>query len=276
MNSIPTYNIPINLADAYRGRKTVIRAADPSDIAKTFPGAVPDGLCYFRILSLDGHIDDLKNWGPGIPLDLAIRDPQEDLPLLYRYAPLTSTHPVRVSVPLEPGFGAVVKLAVSLNFAVKVECGQPDQALTDEMLLMAEYYLHRTTVTEPIEFFHSLFLALYHRTPVTLWTIQEEDPFLFRYVTDQGEETMTGRLAGLETGRGGAPVAENLCRGPVIETGECAGCQFVMNCRGYFKWPRREYRCDGVKSVMGTLREAAEELRRDVASFQSRSGGDPT
>jgi hypothetical protein len=269
------YNIPITLADAYRGRKTVIRAADPSEIAKTFSGGVPDGLCYIRILSPDGDIDVLKDWGPGVPLDLVIRDPSEDLPLPYRFTPLLSTHPIRVSVPLAPGFEAIVKLASSLNFTVKLEGGQPDQSLTGELLGIARYYLHRTTVTEPIEFFHSLFLAFYHQDPVTLWSIQEEDPDLVRFVTDRGEETLSGRFPEIGSGREFAEFVKTRHDETAGDTGACAGCRFFRNCRGYFKWPARDYCCDGVKAVMGTLLEAAEELRRDVASFQPRSEDGP-
>ena len=271
-----TYTIPVSLTDAYRGRKTIVRTHDPSEITTKFSDAVPEGLCHIRLLSLDRDIDDLKDWAPGIPIDLVIRDPRRELPLLYRYAPLLATHPLRVSVPLVSGFGAVVKLAASLNFAVKVEGGQPDQAVTGEMLQIADYYLHRTTVTEPIEFFHSMFLAFYHRDPVTLWAIQEEDPSLVRYVTDQGEEMMSGRFVEGGTNREFSSFARELQEEIANGQGECGGCEFLTNCLGYFKWPRREYHCDGVKALMGALLDAAGELRRDVASFQSRSEDDPS
>jgi len=271
-----TYSIPVSLTDAYRGHKTIVRTHDASEITTKFSDAIPEGLCHIRLLSLDGDIEHLKNWAPGVPIDLAIREPRRELPLLYRYAPLLSAHPLRVSVPLVPGFGAVVRLAASLNFAVKVEGGQPDQALTGEMLQIVGYYLHRTTVTEPIEFFHSLFLSFYHRDPLTLWTIQEEDPSLVRYVTDSGEETMTGRLAERETNQGFSSFMQELQDEIATGKGECAGCGFLMNCLGYFKWPRREYPCNGIKALMGVMLDAAGELRRDVASFQPRSEGEPS
>ncbi len=276
MKDCITYNIPVSLIDAYRGRKIIVRTHDPSEITKRISDAVPDGLSYIRILSHDGMIDDLKDWVPGIPIDLVVRNPSEDLPLLYRYAPLLSAHPLRVSVPLVPEFGAVVKLAASLNFPVKVEGGQPDQALTDEMLRIAHYYLHRTTVTEPIEFFHSLFLAFYQQDTVTLWNIQEEDPSLFRHITDQGEETMVARLAGMEEDLGISTSMHRIGDGHAADKSGCTGCEFLTNCSGYFKWPLREYCCDGVKVIMQTLREAADELRRDVAWYNSRTEGEPS
>ncbi len=262
--------------DAYRERKTIVRTYDPSEITKIVSDAVPDGLSYVTILSLGGAIDTLKDWVPGIPIDLVVRDPHEDLPLLYRYAPLLSAHPIRVSVPLVPGFGAIVKLAASLNFSVKVEGGQPDQALTEEMLRIAHYYLHRTTVTEPIEFFHSLFLAFYQQDPVTLWAIQEEDPGLDRYVSDQGVETMAGRLAGVEIPHEVSSFVRRLRSELPAEKDECAGCEFLVNCQGYFKWPRSEYRCEGVKTLLRTLRDAAGELREDLASIRADREGEPS
>ena len=276
MTDAITYTIPVSLTDAYRGQKTVIRTFDPAEVTAKFPDAVPGELCHIRLLSLDGAIEELGTWAPGIPLDLVIRDPHQDLPLLYRYAPLLSTHPLRVSVPLLPGFSAVAKLASSLNFAVKVEGGQPDQALIGELMQLARYYLHRTTVTEPIEFFHSLFLAFYHRDPVTLWVIQEEDPSLVCYVTDSGEEILPGRLAGVETRQGFSSFMLELQDDIRARRGECAGCEFLMNCFGYFKLPRRDYCCDGIKTLMRALLDAVEELRRDLASFNSRSEGKPS
>jgi len=215
-------------------------------------------------------------WEQGTPVDLVVSDPCRDLPLLYRYAPLLAGHPIRVSVPLVPGFGNVVKLAVSLDFAVKVEGGQPEESLADEMQRIAHFYLHQTTVSEPIEFFHSLFLAFYHQDPVNLWTIQEEDPSLFRYITDRGEETMPGRLAGVSVNRGFTTFVRELRDGLAAEECECSGCEFLMYCMGYFKWPDREYRCDTVKALLHTLLSAAGELRSDIASCQSLGGGERT
>ena len=145
--------------------------------------------------------------------------------------------------------------------------------LVTELQQLARFYLHQATVTEPVEFFHSLFQALYHRSPVNLWTIQEEDPFLVRYITDQGEETVPGRLAGAALPQEFSTVVQQLQEGPTVGEGECPGCEFLLNCQGYFKWPRREYRCDGVKALLHILLSAAEELRVDLASFQASGAG---
>jgi hypothetical protein len=269
-----SYDIPASLVAAFRGRKVIVRSPDAAEIVENITDGDLENVSFVKLLSLNGEIGGLMAWGRGIPVDLVVSDPCRDLPLLYRYAPLLAVHPIRVSVPLVPGFGNVVKLAVSLNFAVKVEGGQPEESLSDEMQRIALFYLHQTTVSEPVEFFHSLFLAFYHRDPLTLWAIQEEDPSLFRFINDQGEETIPGRLAGVESTQGFSAFLSELRHGLAAEKGECAGCEFLMQCMGYFKWPRREYRCDTVKALMHTLRSAAGELRTDMdmASLPSPEG----
>lgn len=267
-----TYNIPVQLVPLFRGRKMIIRFRDASDIVQNVADEHLGDVSFIKLLSLDGEIDGLAAWGYAIPVDLVVTDTCRAPPLLYRCAPLLGSHPIRVSIPLVPGFGKVVKLAVSLGFAVKLEGGQPEEALLDELLETARLYLHRSTVSEPIEFFHSLFLAFYHRDPVTLWAIQEEDPSLYRYVTDQGEEMMPGRLAGVEASQGLRPFLRDLRAGLVNEEGECAGCEFLMHCLGYCKWPCKEYRCNVVRALMHTLRSAAEELRSDMAAHPASGG----
>jgi hypothetical protein len=268
-----TYDIPAALIAAFRGQRLIVRAHDPAASVKSVTAEDLATVSFIRLLSLGGEIDSLIPWGHSIPVDLVVADPCRDLALLYRYAPLRTGHPIRVSVPLVPGFGNVVKLAVSLNFAVMLRGGQPEELLVTELQQLAHFYLHQSTVTESVEFFHSLFQAFYHRTPVTLWTIQEEDPFLVRYITDQGEETLPGRLAGAAIPQEFSTFVKELQEGPVAEEGECAGCEFLINCQGYFKWPRLEYRCDGVKALLHLLMSAAEELRADLASFQSSGAG---
>ena len=173
------YNIPATMIEAFRGRDLIVRSHDPAEILQRL---LPDDLermAYLQILGTGGAIDPLMRWGPSIPVDLVVQNLEADLPLLYRYSPLLAERPVRVSVPVVAGFSKVVKLALSLNFAVKLEVSQPEPALIEELLRVATLYLHQSTVSQPVEFIHSIFLAFYNRTPVTLWAIQEEDPAPF-------------------------------------------------------------------------------------------------
>lgn len=272
MNDI-SYNIPVSLIAGFRERKMIIRADDATDIVESVTDQDFGCISFIKLLSLKGEIDSIINWGQGIPVELVVSDPCRDLPLLYRYTPLLASHPIRVSVPLSAGCGNVVKLAVSLDFAVKLEGGQPDESLLNELQRIAHFYLHQSMVSEPIEFFHSLFLAFHRLDTANLWILQEEDPSLIRYITDEGKAMMPGRLAGMEVNEDFSAFILEIQKGPFTEKGECAECEFLMHCQGYFKWPRKEYCCYGVKALMNTLRSAAEELRADIASYNSPGKG---
>ncbi|NMQ05983.1 hypothetical protein E4Q08_12295 [Candidatus Accumulibacter phosphatis] len=155
------YNVPLALVDAYRGRHLVVRSRDPDLIGAALSTKDRDDLAYVQILGLSAPVDGLLRWECGTPLDLVVEKPTEELPLLYKYSPLLSDRPVRVSVPFAPGFGKVVRLAISLDFAVKLEGSQPAHSLAEELLGVASDYLYRPSVSVPVEFVHSLFLAFF-------------------------------------------------------------------------------------------------------------------
>jgi len=268
------YNIPPSLVRAYRGEDIVVRSRDSSDFPKSLSEADVKKVKYLQLLSLSGDTDWLARWGEKIPLDLVMTEPEKEFPLLYRFSRLLNKHPVRVSVPPVPGFSKAVKLAASLSFAVKIIGGQPGPALNGEMTEVLNLYLRHPTVSQPIEYFHSLLLAFFHERPVSLPTIQEEDPMYFRYITDQGQETISERFAA--QGMIGESAIGLLTR-QLPEAGEeCSGCEFLPHCRGYFKWPERDYSCEGAKRMLGALKNAAHELKTDYASSLERTGENKT
>ena len=259
-----TYNIPLRLLAAYRQERLIVRTDEPSTLTAALETEDPERIVGAQIVALDADSEPLNAWAPGLPLELILRDPVAEFPLLYRHSNLLDNHPARVIVPVAPGFGKAVKVAVSLDFAVRLEVGQPEPALIEEMAAVLEFYLHQSTVAQPIEYFHGSLQGFFHDEPVPLWVLQDDDPQYLRYVTDEGIERPSRRLvdlnanmafdAGLE-----AWIAQVLAAGE-----ECQGCEFLKNCGGYFKWPRRDYDCVGVKRLFGYLRDAAAELRRDL------------
>lgn len=266
------YNIPVSMVEKYPGRNLIVRSHDPAEIVGALSMEDLARVSYVQILSVRSDFQPLTRWGQGIPVDLVLEDPDIEHPLLYGCSPLLATHPVRVTVPVMPGFSKAVKLSVSLSFPVKLEGSQADASLLEELSQVMHSYLHQATVAQPIEYFHSLFLAFYRGNPVTMWAIQEEDPSHIRYITDDGNETLSKRFA--ESGLEGdvASFVTTFVEELIAEEGECRCCEFLGNCAGYFKWPQRQYRCDGVKLLLQTLRDAAEELRGDLAAFESISG----
>lgn len=266
------YNIPARMVEAYRGRQVIVRSDQPTELLERLSEEYLKDLVCVQLLSLDGEVDDLIHWGESVPVDIVMRHPAE-FPRLYRFADLLENHPVRVSIPVAPGCYKAVKLTVALNFAVKlVITQQPDQTLIEELAQVLDLYLHRPNVTQPVDYFHSTFMSFYHGEGRTLWSIQEEDPTVIRYVTDEGEETISPRLEGITVRENYGPVVAEYQRTLLAEKGECEACEFWDNCGGYFKWPDKEYRCDGVKSLFRTLKEAAGELQRELKSFEELQG----
>ena len=168
----------------------------------------------------------------GSPLEIVLDDPGQYLDL-YGYTSLLDNHPVRIVIPLVAGFNQAVKLAVALNFAVKLEVKQPNEELLQELSEVLDLYLHRSNVRQPIDFFHTTLISFFHDEPISLWEIAEESP----------------------------AIAE--------KHPECQECEFFNRCGGYFKWPDRTYRCDGIKKVFQTLANAAQEMRNDLATFEA-------
>ncbi|HYQ93139.1 MAG TPA: hypothetical protein VES89_13945 [Candidatus Competibacteraceae bacterium] len=264
-----TYHIPADLLADYHGQPTIVRARNPTGLWTSSVDLDLETLAYIQLPLSPATIDELAQWREPVPLDLVLSEPDQHYPLLYRCSLLLDHCPVRISIPVTPGFSKAVKLAVSLQFAVKLEITPPQPDLIEELIQVLTLYLHRSTVAQPIEPFHSSLLAFFHQQPVTLWAIQEEDPTLFRYITDQGEERLPGRLTSIPAQAGSGAFVERWRRQLLAENSECNRCSFLDYCGGYFKWPERTFRCDGVKMLFGSLQEAATELRQDLAAFSS-------
>ena len=120
------YNIPVTLIEAYRGKNLVVRGHDALVIVHALATHDPEKVQYLQIPGTGGDIDSLMRWEHAVPVDLVVQNPEVDLPLLYRYSILRAERPVRVSVPVVPGFSKVVKLALPLDFAVKLVLSKPE------------------------------------------------------------------------------------------------------------------------------------------------------
>ena len=265
------YNIPLSRLADYRGQDLIVRSDQPQALADGISEQEWQRLAYVQVLSLPNEIDPLIHWAPGLAIELALPEPATNFPQLYRYAKWLDNHPVRVAIPVEAGFEKAVKLALSLQFAVKLHTGQPDPALIQTLAKLLDDYLHRPTVAQPLEFFHSLLLAFCRAEDVDFWQIQEEDPALVRHIDDSGTEKLPGKLAVLTAQSDSEPAefVANWANTLLAEGGECSTCQFFKHCRGYFKWPQRDYSCTGIKTLLYTLQQAASELRRDLAAAEN-------
>jgi hypothetical protein len=267
------YNIPVHLVPAYRGREVLVRAQDPTALVHALPDSDIEKLVSVQLLSLTADVDALADWGYGVPVELIMRSPETEFPLLYRHAKLLDKHPVRVSIPALPGLFKAVKIASALRFPIKLDVGQPDPVAIEALQAVLDFYLHHPSVSQPVEFFHTSLLSFYNQAPVPLWDVQEDDPAYVRYVTDDGRETIARRPVGIHvTGDLGFFVA-HLQQELLAERGECCACEFLAHCGGYFKWPRKDYGCSGVKTLFRTLRDASESLRHDLNTLTAARKG---
>lgn len=274
MNSV-TYNIPAHLFDSYQGRKVIVRSDNPIDFVTYLSQANLENVLYAQLTSIKVDLDPLLTWASALPVDVLVRNPAAEYPLLYHFSKLLDKHPVRISIPVKKGFVRAVRLALALGFSVKLEVGQPDVCLIAEMAEVLDLYLRRSEVSQPVEYFHSTFLSFFnHQQSPNLWFVQEEDPEHFRFITNEGAETVSARFGEIDLRELKLVVGAQQTGSRSNKT-ECDGCEFLATCGGYFKWPNREFNCDGVKILFSRLNLAAEELRNDLASFQELPGGLP-
>jgi hypothetical protein len=266
------YNIPINLVTAYQGRKVIVRTHDPAALVEALPESDLGNVVGVQLLSLFADVDVLADWGYAVPVELAMRDPVTEFAILYRHAKLLDKHPVRASIPVVPGLSKAIRIAISLQFAVKLELGQPEPAAIEEMLAVLDFYLHHASVSQPVEFFHTTLVSFFDRDTVTLWDVQGEDPAHTRYITDDGKERVARRLAGASEPGELESFVPNLQDQLLADHSECSRCEFFDYCGGYFKWPRKDYSCEGVKRVFRGLKDAAIELEHDLELFKEARG----
>lgn len=228
---------------------------------------------YVQLTSPEVELEPLSSWACALPIDVVVPNPAIDYPFLYNFSKLLDKHLVRISIPVRNGFGKAVRLALALGFSVKLEVGQPDASLIAEMAEVLNLYLHRSEVSQPVEYFHSIFLSFFkHRQSANLWTIQEEDPEQFRFITNEGAEMVSPRFGKIDWKDLEPILAAQQTESRFKEKTECDSCEFLKACGGYFKWPNKEFDCEGVKTLFSGLSLAAEELRNDVASFRELPG----
>ena len=272
MNSV-TYNIPAHLFDSYQGRKVIVRSDNPIDLVSYLSQANLENVLYAQLTAIEGDLDPLLTWASALPVDVLVRDPAVEYPLLYNFSKLLDKHPVRSSISVKNGFVKAVRLALALGFSVKLEVGQPDASLIAEMAEVLDLYIRRSEVSQPVEYFHSTFLSFFNRKQfANLWFLQEEDPEQFRFITNEGAETVSPRFGEIDWKDLEPILAARRMESTLSEKTECDGCEFLATCGGYFKWPNREFDCEGIKTLFSRLNLAAEELRKDVASFQELPG----
>jgi hypothetical protein len=263
---VAVLSIPVALVGSCPDGELILRIAEPAAMSVLFESGMPERIAYIQVNGAAPDLAPLADWGEGVPIDLVLRDPAAELPWLYRAMPLLERHPVRVTIPLVAGLARAVRLAVSLGLPARLVGHQPVSAAVDEAREALRGYLHNPTVAQPVEPFHGLLFGLIHgrgtEGPVRLWTLMECDP----------EEVQVLDEAGVVV-PDAAPPSVAVFRDALLAGGaECNGCAWFPFCEGYFKWPRTDYDCTGVRSILDELAAAAAELRAGLAEYAARLG----
>ena len=265
----PVYDIPIHLLGAFRGRRVILRSSDPAEVISTVKESEIPDVVGIRLTELTSDSAILHKWGEGVPVELSLSRPNTEFQYLYRHVKLLDHHPVRLRVLLANGAARALKLAASLRFPVKIDVNQPDAEAITELQAILDFYLHNSGVAEPVEFFHSVLVAMLSDQETTLWEILEENPAFVRYVNDEGIEMMIRSKVGCALVTTGLEYfIEEFVAELFRENAECCSCEFFKCCGGYFKWPLKKFRCSETKQVFETLKLAALDLRADLAEYR--------
>jgi len=267
---------PVQMAEKFPGHRLVARSGDPSSFQELL-GA--DGLKrveYLQLTNLDADPSPLMKWDSVLPIELVMREPGREFPRLYAYARLLDRGPVRVSIPAADGIEKAVKLAASLHFSVKIIPGQPEPGQVEHLIHLTDFYLTNPTITQPIEFFHSLFFAMLNNLDTTLWEILEKEPTRFCFVTDDGQmaaneprqipalEIRSEKAAEIKSGR--KENHHSPSQSVMNRHKTCAVCTYSRWCRGFFKYPSADYSCTAVFPLFEYLFTAAAELKQDLSA----------
>lgn len=269
------YNVPVSLLDLYRREPVILRSNDVTELVDALNRTTPEDLIYLQILSPMQDSGPLLKLKQPTLIDVVVDDPA-DFAQLYKHSEVFGAHPVRVTARAAAGFTKTVRLAMSLGLPVKLEVTQPDRSVVDELLGLLDHYLHQTTVSQPMEFFHSLLMGFYLNRPVSLWEIQEEEPSMFRYVTDAGNIAISRRMAmTIDPSRADEFLTDFKAK-LLHEQGECSTCPFFSPCAGYFKLPNPKYSCSNIRDLFTAIQDAASELLKDYEECVRSEGGPMT
>ncbi|HEU4770217.1 MAG TPA: hypothetical protein VFS77_22815 [Pyrinomonadaceae bacterium] len=266
MTHLATYNVPLALIESYPNRRLIIRATDPWTVVQTLLPHHLDNLVALQLLDISAELEVLDGWYRGLPIEMVLQNPASDTMKLYRLCRLQRSHPVRVVLPIVAGFGNAARVASFLHLPVKLEGTPPEPESMEEFSETLNFFLHNKAVSQPIDYFAGCLTAVLHKQPVTLWELQEEDPSIVRYVTDDGVETIA-RPPFIDLGADLETFRFELTRRILEPEVECASCDFFLNCGGYFKWPNPDYSCVDVKQIFRRVREAAYELQDDLSLY---------
>ena len=114
----------------------------------------------------------------GAPLDVMVADPAREAAGLYALTSVRNGHPVRVTIVGRPGVARAARIAMALQFPVRLLVQQPPSEVLAELDGVVEQYLHGSQTSAPVEFLQSALAWWLHGDAPSPWTALE----LHRYL----------------------------------------------------------------------------------------------
>jgi hypothetical protein len=254
--------LPASLADGTESDAFVVVIRDAESLVRW----AREDNAALQWLEVHSLLGDSEVWRSAasidseIPIDVVVDDPAKDYAQLYRLVDVRNVRPVRITIPVRPGFLKALRLAASLQFPVRLLPGQAAAEVHNELLEAVGFYLRDPMVEAPVEYFHSALASMQTKEPGSLWSALEEDPAVYLRLDERGNPELHSRTPGVDPAN---YVRDHIAA--VTETGECRDCPWLGFCGGYFKQPDPDYSCDGVLRVFEALHQAADELREDLS-----------
>jgi hypothetical protein len=259
------YKVPLALLSSYPEQDVVIRSSDPTALVEAALGDANNRIKGVQLLSPGQRIEALAALPPSVEIDLCLTDLPQEAGTIPAWSKLFKDHAARLVLPVVPGFSEPAKEALRAGLSMLLLIDQPDQALVEELKELFVFFAREPDVKAPAEFFYSLFVSFLNKQTASLWGIQEEHPFSYRYVTDSGKVTLSQRLERTVFGSGLAGFLAQHKLNLFVRKEECCSCKFFSCCEGYFKLPRDGYSCSAIKKLFGLMQDTAAELRADLS-----------
>jgi len=259
------YKVPLSLLSSYAGEDVVVRSSDAAALVKAVCEDRSGRIKAVQLLSPCNKVEVLGGLPQSMAIDLCLMNILQDNGMVSVWRKRLEDRPVRLIVPVIPGFSDTLKQALRSGIRVGLDIDQPSDAAVEELQESFTFFTREPDVKEPVDLFYGLFRSLLTRRVESLWLIQEEHPSGYRYVTDLGGMTLSRRLS--NSGKVLNPETFFLDHKAnlFLNKEECCACRYFSHCEGYFKLPREGYSCVAIKEFFALVWDVAAELRQDLS-----------
>jgi hypothetical protein len=266
------YKIPLSLSSSYSNEDVMVRGSDPAALVKAVSEDGNGRIKAVQLLSPGSGMELLNNLPQSMAIDVCLTGTLKDSRMIPVWRRLLKGMPVRLIVPVIPGFSDTLKQALRSGMRVGLVLDQPCDTAVEELKESFVFFTREPDVKEPVDLFYGLFRSFLTRSVESLWRIQEEHPSAYRYVTDLGEMTLSRRLGNSVNVLNLETILLDHKANLFLNKEECCTCHFFSHCEGYFKLPKDGYSCAAIKEFFALVWDTAAELRLDLSQAPGPSG----